>query len=108
MKRAMRFNKRKPKYSLMDLDSFEPMVRVLEFGSIKYERDNWKRGMPVTEILDSTLRHIAAIGRGEDVDPESGILHISHLQCNAMFLAHTLKNHPEWDDRATKVKLKGI
>ena len=102
---ALRYNSGKPKLSMIDFDAMEPMVRVLEYGARKYTvgavsgRDNWKKGLPVTEILDSALRHIAAILRGEDTDPESGMPHVGHLQCNAMFLAHTLKHHPELDDR---------
>ena len=103
---ALRYNDGKPRYSLIDIQSFEPMVRVLEYGIEKYStaecsgRDNWKKGLPVTEILDSALRHIDAILRGEDIDAESGLPHIGHLQCNIMFLAHTLKHHPHLDDRS--------
>lgn len=82
----MRFNEGKPQYSLLNLNALEPCVRVLEFGTQKYERDNWLRGMPLTAILDSMMRHISAIQRGEMIDPESGLPHIGHIQCNALFL----------------------
>jgi hypothetical protein len=49
-------------------------------------KDNWKKGMPITQILDSMLRHIAALQSGEWLDPESGLPHIGHIQCNALFL----------------------
>ena len=83
---AMRFNEGKPQYSLIDLTSLEPMARVLEFGAQKYARDNWKKGMPFNKILDSMLRHIAAMQAGEMIDPESGLPHIGHIQCNALFM----------------------
>lgn len=83
---AMRFNEGKPQYSMLDLRSLQPAVRVLEFGAEKYERDNWKKGMPMSKILDSMLRHIAAIQTGEMIDPESGLPHVGHIQCNALFL----------------------
>lgn len=95
---ADRHNKGKPKYSLLDLNSFEDCVRVLEFGAEKYSRDNWKKGLPVSEILDSMLRHISAIQRGEFIDPESGLPHHGHISCNVMFLEHTIKNHPDLID----------
>jgi len=85
---AMRFNTGKPEYSLLDLKCFEDCVRVLEFGKNKYARDNWRIGLPQTQILDSMLRHIAALQRGELIDPESGISHIGHIQANAMFLGN--------------------
>lgn len=95
---ADRYNKGKPKYSFLDLNSFEDCVKVLEFGAEKYSRDNWKKGFPVFEILDSMLRHISAIQRGEFIDPESGLPHHGHISCNAMFLEHTIKNHPDLID----------
>lgn len=83
---AMRFNDGKVQLSMIDLNALEPMARVLEFGAEKYARDNWKKGMPLTKTLDSMLRHIAALQRGEYFDPESGLPHIGHIQCNALFL----------------------
>lgn len=84
--KADRFNEGKPKLSLVNLRCLEPCARVLEYGTIKYSRDNWMKGMPVTEILDSMLRHISAMQNGEWYDKESGLPHIGHIQCNAMFL----------------------
>src|SRR3954471_9914104 len=85
---ALRYNQGKPQYSMLDLKCFEHCAYVLEFGAKKYSRDNWKLGMTVSSLLDSMLRHIAAIQSGEVDDPESGLPHIGHLQCNAMFLGN--------------------
>lgn len=84
--KADRFNEGKCKLSLLNLRALEPAAKVLDFGAKKYARDNWKKGMPITEILDSMLRHISAIQEGEWYDKESGLSHIGHIQCNAMFL----------------------
>ena len=35
----------------------------------------------------------------EDNDKESGISHIGHIQCNALFLAWMIENRPDMDDR---------
>ncbi len=86
--KADRYNSGKAKYSMLDLTCLEPAVRVLEFGAKKYARDNWKKGLPISEVLDSMLRHIGAIQRGEFIDPESGLPHIGHIQCNALFLGN--------------------
>ncbi len=98
---ARRFNEGKPQYSLLDLQCLEPGVRVLEFGAKKYARDNWKKGMDVTKILDSLLRHIAALRSGELTDPESGLSHIGHIQCNALFLGNVTKNTLDIDEKST-------
>lgn len=87
MSYANRYNKDKVKFSLLDLSCLEDCARVLEFGANKYARDNWKKGLVLTEILDSLLRHISALRSGEMIDPESGLSHIGHIQCNALFLA---------------------
>jgi hypothetical protein len=53
------------------------------------------------------LRHIFAYLNNEDVDKESGISHIGHIQCNAMFLDYMMKYKPKFDDRyKDKSKLK--
>lgn len=97
--KGLRYNDGKLKWSLVDWDAFEDMVRVLEFGAKKYDSHNWKKGLKITEIIESMQRHINAMMRGELSDPESGLPHIGHLQCNAMFLGYMLKFKPEMDDR---------
>lgn len=82
---AMRFNEGKPKWSLVHFKSLEPMIRVLEFGALKYAPKNWQKSMPLDEILNSMQRHLAAIMDGEEIDSESKISHMGHIMCNAMF-----------------------
>lgn len=98
--RADRFNTGKRQWSMVDFKSIEPMVEVLEYGAKKYSKDNWKRGLPVLEICESLLRHVFAFMDGEDLDSESGLSHLGHIQCNAMFLAYVLREKKEeFDDR---------
>jgi uncharacterized protein YuzB (UPF0349 family) len=97
-KQALRYNQGKVQWSLVDYKSIEPMVRVLEYGCLKYSKDNWKKGMPASQIIESMLRHTYKLLEGELVDPESGIEHVGHIQCNAMFLAYVLREKPEFND----------
>ena len=90
-KQALRYNEGKVQWSLVDYKSLEPMVRVLEYGCRKYSKNNWKKGMPASQIIESMLRHTYKLLEGELVDPESGIEHVGHIQCNAMFLAYVLR-----------------
>lgn len=83
--KAMRFNEGKPKWNLVHYKSLEPMVRVLEFGALKYAPRNWQKPMPLEEILNSMQRHLAALMDGEEFDKESKIHHMGHIMCNAMF-----------------------
>lgn len=101
-KKGKRFNKGKLRWSLVDFPSLEPMVKVLEFGAEKYDDHNWKKGLSTTEICESLLRHLTAYLDGEDSDKESGISHIGHIQCNAMFLAYMMREKKEMDTRYQK------
>lgn len=102
--RGIRENKGKPRWGLVDFDSLEDMVRVLEFGADKYGDGNWQKGLLTVEVCESMLRHIFAYLRGENKDDQSGISHIGHIQCNAMFLAYMDKKKPEMDNRKKTVK----
>lgn len=93
----------KPELSMIDREAACQLARVLEFGKGKYARDNWRGGIQWTRVIDAILRHAFAIADGEDIDPESGMLHSAHVMCNAMFLTNFYKNHRELDDR-TKPK----
>jgi len=86
--KAKRYNSGKLKWSLVHYKSLEPLVKVLEFGTEKYDEHNWKKGLPVNEILESMQRHLASLMDGEINDKESGLPHIGHIMCNAMFYSY--------------------
>lgn len=95
----------KPDWSLVPFEALEGMVRVLEFGAKKYARNNWQTngGFSYRRVLTACTRHLFAYMRGEDNDPESGLSHISHAQCNLLFLGYYLTNKAIFnkDDRGT-------
>lgn len=85
---AERKNTGKPQMSYVDMHCLVPAAQVLEFGANKYARNNWKKGMPVTKILDSLMRHIGDLQDGKVLDDDSKLAIIGHIQCNAMFLGN--------------------
>ena len=97
--KGSRYNAGKKKWSLVDFDALEPMIDVLEFGSKKYGPNNWKKGLKVTETIDSLIRHLIDYLNGEDSDKESGLPLTGHILCNAMFLAYTERFNKGFDDR---------
>lgn len=99
MSKGIRYNEGKPRWSLVPQSALIPMVRVLEYGTTKYEIGNWTKGLSVTGICESLKRHLDAFMEGEDLDPESKLNHIGHIQANAMFLSWMMQNKPEMDDR---------
>lgn len=99
---AIRFNGGKPQLSMV-LEARNALIgaaRVMEYGATKYPRSNWRKGLHATKLIDSMMRHLTAFAAGETIDPESGLPHVDHLLCNALFLSETMVSHPEMDDRS--------
>ena len=91
---AVKFDSGKVDWTLVPFEALEDMVKVLEFGAKKYDRWNWTTGggFKWTRVAASGMRHLFAWLRGEDTDPESGLSHIAHAQCNLLFLAYYIRN----------------
>jgi len=85
---ALRYNTGKPKWSLVNMHSLVPMIRVLEYGALKYAPSNWQKPMKRDEVLDSMQRHLAALIDGNELDDESGLTHIGHIMANALFYSY--------------------
>jgi hypothetical protein len=96
--KGLRYNKGKLRWSLVDYKALEPMIRVLMYGAEKYTTQeasgdhNWKKGLDKIEILECLQRHLAALMDGELYDKESGLPHIGHIMCNAMFYSHFMED----------------
>ena len=73
----------------------------LKYGAEKpgYGSHNWRGGLAYSRVIGAILRHILAINRGEDIDPESRLPHTAHLGCEVQFLHWLMKYKPELDDR---------
>lgn len=97
--KGVKYDNDKPPMALLDPVFLEEVGRVLGFGAKKYLAHNWRNGISVSRLISATYRHLGALNRGEDIDPESGLPHTGHLGCCIMFLDWTLKNKPEMDDR---------
>jgi hypothetical protein len=100
---GLRFNKGKLRYDLVHPRAHEDFVQVLTDGANKYFDRNWENGLTWTSVLASLKRHIAAIEKGEDFDPESGRLHIAHAACNVHFINAFYYIFPQGDDRPKRV-----
>lgn len=77
----------KPRWDLLPHDATEQVVMVLTVGANKYDARNWENGMAWSRCFGSMMRHSWRWLAGEDRDPETGLLHMAHAACNAMFLA---------------------
>lgn len=90
-------DQKKNRLELVDPEYIEGIGAVLTFGSKKYAPNNWKLATQedIERIHGAILRHQMAIMKGEEIDPDSGLLHAYHLGCNAMFLAYHTRNRRE-------------
>lgn len=87
---GMKYDGGKPRMALV----FDGMPRALEavgqvltFGAQKYAAHSWQTVPEGEERYKSALlRHLTAVGRGEELDSESGLHHLAHAACNALFI----------------------
>lgn len=75
------------------------VAAVLNFGMLKYAKDNWKQGTDWSEFYGSTQRHLLAWWDAEETDPESGLSHLAHAACNIAFLIYYQDRNVGKDDR---------
>lgn len=74
-------------------------------GSIKYRRHNYRiAGIRASIYYDACFRHLMAWWEGEDVDPDSGISHISKAIAGLIVLRDGMMQENWNDDRPPKVK----
>jgi hypothetical protein len=96
----MRFNEGKAElsYILTFPTAMEQLSSVMQYGAKKYARGNYLIGSNATEYVDSLLRHLQQMMKGEMNDQESGCPHSGHLLFNAAMLAEVLSSQPEKND----------
>lgn len=101
---ALKFDQEKNRVDLLDPLALEGLAKVLTFGAKKYAAHNWRSGFAWSRLIGAALRHLFAIMRGEDIDPESGLPHVDHLGCCWMFLSWHMKTNAGTDDRWTPLE----
>lgn len=99
MNEAHKLDGGKNRLDLIDPVWIEEVGRVLTFGAGKYQDWNWARGMNWSRTIAATLRHVFAMMRGEDRDPETGLLHSAHASACLMFLTNYMLTGTGKDDR---------
>jgi len=96
---ALKDDSGKVEYSLLMDDFIEELAKVRMFGSSKYEKWDWMKGLEYSRYMDAIRRHLKAFNVGEDIDPESDCHHLAHIACSCMFLYTFQKTGRGTDDR---------
>lgn len=87
-----------------EMGAIDPLARtelakVAGFGSRKYQRFNYLKGIDWSLSIDALHRHLAAFEAGEDRDYESGCLHMAHAAWHALALCSFVLRGIGTDDR---------
>lgn len=109
--KSLRYNSGKLRLELIPTHALQEVAKVFTYGASKYTvkdaegkvlvdgSDNWRKGQPWMSVLASAKRHIESFVSGEDLDPESGALHLSHAVTNLLFIIEFYKIYPQGDNR---------
>jgi len=108
---ARRYNSGKLRYQLITPIGLSKLAEIYTKGCEKYTvynedgsvkdsgANNWKSGLPFTQIMDSAKRHIQAWESGEDIDPDLQSQHLANAVWNLFTIIHLTETKPEFDDR---------
>ena len=79
-------------------------IAMLE-GSLKYGRHNYRKaGVRASVYYDATSRHLDAWWEGEDIDPDSGLSHITKAIASLTVLRDAMQQDMWTDDRPPRPK----
>lgn len=88
---------KKLRWTLLPLLEIEEVVKVLEFGAVKYQVDNWKKvDDGEMRYLNAAYRHLAEIGKKQATDEETGFSHYAHAICSLLFACW----HSKWGKKS--------
>lgn len=74
-------------------------------GSRKYGRHNYRiAGVRASVYFDASIRHLSAWWEGENIDPDSGLSHITKAIAGLIVLRDSMLSENWTDDRPPKVK----
>lgn len=89
----------KPSITMIPSGPLKDLAQVFMFGAKKYGKGNWKEGFVYSRLLDAVYRHMMAWFEGEDLDPESGLPHLSHATWGLVILRYFETKGGGLDDR---------
>jgi len=84
--KGMRFSEGKLRLDLFPMDARIELARVFTIGALKYEPNNWLRGMKWSDLAGPLERHWAKFMIGQNVDEETGCSHLALIAWNALAL----------------------
>lgn len=90
----------KLRWDLLPIEPVEEIVKILSYGAKKYAANNWQYlDNGIERYYASLLRHLVSWRKGEIVDSESNLKHLSHAACNLIFLLYLTKQQENDQNR---------
>lgn len=91
-------------FSVIPLRVLAELGLALLEGAAKYRRHNYRRaGVRASVYFDATHRHLAAWWEGQDVDPDSGLNHVTKAIASLTVLRDSMLQGNWQDDRPPRV-----
>lgn len=86
------FKDKKLRWDLLPLDLIEDVVRVYTAGAEKYGANRWQN-LPdgYNRYKAALLRHLVEFEKGNEIDEETGCLHLAQCCWNALAMLHFSK-----------------
>jgi hypothetical protein len=97
--KAIKKDSDKPRFDLVDQEWLEEVAKAMTNGARKYDDHNWRKGFKFSRLIAAAFRHLNALAKGENDDPETGLSHAAHLACCSMFVYWHILHKPDLDDR---------
>jgi hypothetical protein len=82
--------------------ALEELGRVASLGTKKYDPFNYVKGYSWMLSVNALFRHLLAFLRGEDRDPETGCLHVTHVAWHGLALTSFALRKVGTDDRVAR------
>jgi len=91
----------KAEYAFLQSEVIEEVLKIYAGGAKKYGLGNYQKGIHYSRVFSAAMRHLWAWWRGQDLDEESGLSHLSHALWNIMTLLEYVKRgtYSGFDDR---------
>jgi len=96
---------KKVPYHLVPANVLGELALVFLEGARKYRAYNWRvAGVRASVYLDALDRHLKAWINGEDIDPDSGLSHLTKAMACLFILRDSMMVNNWVDDRPPKIK----
>jgi hypothetical protein len=88
----------KIRYDLIPQHGLEEVCKVFTEKLNTYDLNQWRQGLPWSEVLSSLKKHLIEFEKGNDFD-ENGNQHIASVAMQALILSEYFSIYPQGDNR---------